>query len=107
VDQPPGARLDDVAIGTGGKLRDHDRPGLLGDVTTVEADGYLRRPAAPDGEDPAGGSGATEDWWPYRPASDTGRERWEPVTLTAIPYLVRGNRDPGAMRVWIPHRDPR
>jgi len=28
----------------------------------------------------------------------------QPVALTAIPYFAWANREPGAMRVWIPRR---
>ena len=105
VDQPTGARIDDVAIDGGAALRDRERPGLLGDpgplsdVVTVTVDGHLRQPAEPEG------SGA--GWWPYRPAREASADGWQPVTLTAIPYFAWANRGPGAMRVWIPRRDPR
>jgi DUF1680 family protein len=26
-----------------------------------------------------------------------------PVRLTAVPYFLWGNREPGPMRVWLPH----
>ena len=123
VDQPAGARLDDVAVDSGAALHDRERPGLLGDpgplsdVVTVTADGHLRQPAEPDGDGaPAGpdgnrasadadGSGAA--WWPYRAAGATSAGRWQPVTLTAVPYFAWANRGPGSMRVWIPSRGTR
>jgi hypothetical protein len=45
-----------------------------------------------------------QPWWPYRPFQPgraAGPAR-RPLTLTAIPYFARGNRRPGAMRVWLP-----
>ena len=42
----------------------------------------------------------------YRPYDAGGEGPRRPVELTAIPYYAWANREPGAMRVWIP-RAPR
>ena len=62
-----------------------ERPDLLGGIVTVVADGLLA---------------TTGDWDGnlYRSAP-VGHE---PAKLTAIPYYLWANREPGAMRVWIP-----
>jgi hypothetical protein len=36
------------------------------------------------------------------PAGPSGGARGEPITFTAVPYFLWGNRKPGPMRVWIP-----
>ena len=38
----------------------------------------------------------------YRPAVSERAASRRPVALTAIPYYAWANREPGAMRVWIP-----
>jgi DUF1680 family protein len=98
ADQPAGARLDDVAIAPDAPLHAADQPGLPSGVTAVRTAGYQRSPG-PGGDAPG--------WWPYRPAGQPDGGRWEDITLTAIPYFAWANRDPGAMRVWIPVRGPR
>ena len=90
ADLPADGRLDDVAIDAGGPLRAVRQPGLLGDVVTVTARGYLRRPDGPG------------TWWPYGPPDRAARAGWQEITLTAVPYFAWANRGPGAMRVWIP-----
>ena len=99
-DQPPDARLDDVAIPADPALRAQEQPGLLGGVVTVTASGYLRSPGEPAGQ------GAAAGWWPYQPAGIAGQQRWREATLTAVPYFTWGNRTLEAMRVWIPVRSP-
>jgi len=87
----PGERLDDVILDTDSAPvaeRDGD---LLGGVTTIRAQGTRRsRPA--------------QSWWPYASVSAEGRSTSdaEPLSLAAVPYFLWGNRDEGAMRVWIP-----
>lgn len=91
ADLPAHARLDDVTIDADGPLRAARQPGLLGDVVTVTARGYLRRPGSPGGA-----------WWPYQPPESAATAGWQEITLTAVPYFAWANRGPGAMRVWIP-----
>ncbi|SEP74392.1 glycoside hydrolase family 127 protein [Microlunatus flavus] len=86
----PGHRLDDVILDPTAtvEVRSTD-DGLPADVVTLAAPGRVRpRPA--------------EGWWPYADASTAAPTDGEPVTLTAVPYYVWGNRAPGAMRIWTP-----
>ena len=83
------ARIDETA-----PLEAAWRGELLGGVVTVAGTGYVEE-------------GADADAWRdrlYRPwggrASATAIGRL--ARLTAVPYYARGNRGPGAMRVWIP-----
>jgi len=89
VDQSGGFRLDDVVIDPAGPTAVHQRPDLLGGVVTLTAQGRLRP------------GGPTSGWWPYREAG-TSTQLGAEVELTAVPYYAWANRDPGAMRVWIP-----
>jgi hypothetical protein len=88
-DLPAGVRMDDVAVDPGAQLRASEQPDLLGGVTTVTIPGFLRQDDGGDG------------WWPYQ-SPDPGGQRWQPLELTAVPYLAWANRGPGAMRVWLP-----
>ncbi len=63
--------------------------GLLGGCVVVTAQGAAL--------DVGAWQGAT-----YRPVANTGALPHQPVTLTAVPYHLWGNRGPNAMRVWIP-----
>jgi uncharacterized protein len=89
VDQSGGFRLDDVVIDPAGPVTVQQRPDLLGGVATLTARGRLRPGGQPSG------------WWPYRGADATAQSGAE-VDLTAVPYYAWANREPGAMRVWIP-----
>jgi uncharacterized protein len=89
VDQSGGFRLDDVVIDPAGPIASHQRPDLLGGVVALTARGRLRP------------GGPTSGWWPYR-GVDTATQLGAEVELTAVPYYAWANRDPGAMRVWIP-----
>lgn len=89
VDQPGGFRLDDVVIDPAGPVTPQQRPDLLGGVVTLAARGRLR----PGGRSPG--------WWPYRVA-EIDQQPGAEVELTAVPYYAWANREPGAMRVWIP-----
>ena len=42
----------------------------------------------------------------YRDITDTADEKHHPVTVTAVPYFLWGNRTPGPMRVWVPLGTP-
>ncbi|MFD8339679.1 glycoside hydrolase family 127 protein [Streptomyces solisilvae] len=109
-DQPAGLRLDDIALAPGAALSAEHRPELLGGVTVITSRAQCR-PVARDG------------WWPYRDGGvgsrggaggadvgsggeADGAEVPEPVRVTAIPYYAWANREPGAMRVWLPVQDP-
>jgi uncharacterized protein len=92
TDQAGGIALEDLTIADS-SLVEEWRPDLLGGVMIVRADGVVdSRPPAPL----------------YRDASSPP-ESAEPVVaetvnLTAVPYALWGNRELGAMRVWIPLR---
>jgi uncharacterized protein len=86
----PGHRLDDLTIDRAVAPQVLDVYAPLGGVVTIRSRGRVRpRPRA--------------SWWPYRlagvPASD---DSGQTVPLTAVPYYSWGNRDPGAMRIWLP-----
>jgi DUF1680 family protein len=85
----PGQRLDDVVIDPTAAATLGEEPSLLGGVATVVARGRRRSHTA-------GG------WWPYRPDGTTADGEDADLELTAVPYFVWGNRDEGAMRVWVP-----
>jgi DUF1680 family protein len=86
----PGHRLDDVTVDTTVAPQVVSVNRALGGVATIRTAGRVR-PRRPT------------SWWPYRsadaPAPD---EPGQPVSLTAVPYYSWGNREPGAMRVWVP-----
>lgn len=84
-----GFRLDDVVLDPFAGATVHTDPDTLGGIVTVRLGG-ARRPRA-------------TGWWPYGSASAPAPEvAPEPVPLLAVPYFAWGNREPGAMRVWIP-----
>ncbi len=87
----PGQRLDDIVIDTDSAPEVERQTDLLGGVTTIRARGVQR--ARPNGS-----------WWPYgSKASVSAASSDSPtVELSAVPYFTWGNRDMGAMRVWIP-----
>jgi DUF1680 family protein len=97
VDQPGGFRLDDVVVDPAETVTAHERPDLLGGVVTLAARGRLRP------------GGQLSGWWPYRGAgkarqlgAETAPQLGAEVELIAVPYYAWANREPGAMRVWIP-----
>jgi DUF1680 family protein len=98
-DQDEAVNVLDVAIDETAPLEADWRGELLGGVVTVCGSGYVAQ--GPE----------AEEWRDrlYRPlggrASMTSLGRL--VRLTAVPYYARGNRGPGAMRVWIPRGNAR
>jgi DUF1680 family protein len=90
-DQAPSVDVLDVQIDAAAPLQATWRDDLLGGVTVVEAAGYALD---------------VTPWQDrlYRPASDSDEPSRHAVRLTAVPYHVWANREPGAMRVWIPRR---
>ncbi|MBE8524569.1 glycoside hydrolase family 127 protein [Amycolatopsis sp. H6(2020)] len=81
TDLPSGVILEDVRIDPAGELSAGQRPDV---PVTITARGRVEVPAS----DGLYGAGASEPG--------------EPVELTAVPYFLWGNREPGPMRVWIP-----
>lgn len=60
----------------------------LAGMTAIHLAAEMRRHEAPS-------------WWPYLSASCPPESAVGRVTLTAIPYYAWGNREHGAMRVWL------
>jgi DUF1680 family protein len=86
----PGHRLDDLTVDTAVVPDVVPADGTLGGVAIIRTAGGVRRRAG-------------TSWWPYHPADEeAGDEPGESVPLTAVPYLTWGNREPGAMRIWVP-----
>jgi DUF1680 family protein len=78
----------DLRVDPSATWQEAERPDLLGGCITLQADGHVLR----DEDDPD---------VLYRRA-DRVREHLEPARLTAIPYHLWANREPGAMQVWMP-----
>ncbi|HET9872693.1 MAG TPA: beta-L-arabinofuranosidase domain-containing protein [Propionibacteriaceae bacterium] len=88
----PGQRLDDVIIDTSAAATLHDGTAELpGVMTALQAHGFTRARAG-------------DSWWPYTSEPPQGNRppHGSSVRLTAVPYFAWGNREEGAMRVWIP-----
>ena len=84
-----GHRLDDLVLQVAQPLQIEAEDGALGSVVLVHAAGAVRgRPAS--------------SWWPYGGASASAAAAQEAVALTAVPYFAWGNRQEGAMRIWVP-----
>ncbi len=92
-DQPGGASVFDVAILAGNHpAKDFQvqfRPDLLGGVTVLRHRGVILQPAA-----------AAQAL--YGPPGSETRKRSAEVDLTFIPYYAWANRQPSAMRLWVP-----
>lgn len=94
----PGHRLDDLLLDQSVPAEEVSGAGPLAGVTLLRLGGQLRsRSVTPDG------------WWPYRQVTagyatseDVASEAGKSLALTAIPYYAWGNREPGAMRIWLP-----
>lgn len=85
----PAACVPDLQIDTAAPAAAEWVPGLLGGVTVVRAQGTL----------------VDRSSWRnrlYRPLGTAPAPSRRPARLTAIPYYAWANREPGAMRVWIP-----
>jgi DUF1680 family protein len=81
-DLPDGVTLEDVRLDPAAAIETGHLPGI---PVTLTVPGTVAPPAA------------------TALYSDTATEtRGEPRTVTAIPYFLWGNRDPGPMRIWVP-----
>ena len=85
----PSHRLDDITIDTSATAEVVPGEGILAGVVTIRTIGHVRAPRDPS-------------WWPYRSATARTTEAGEPTTLNAVPYYIWGNREQGAMRIWVP-----
>ena len=80
ADLPGGVALEDVRIDPAAPIAVE-----TGSPVTLTAAGTVEAPVS-------------DELYPARP----GETRAEPITFTAVPYFLWGNRKPGPMRVWIP-----
>ena len=85
----PDQRLDDIVLDPTGPVSLGEESALLDGVPTVVARGRRR-------------SAADHGWWPYTDAGAAASDAETDVELTAVPYFLWGNREEGAMRVWVP-----
>jgi DUF1680 family protein len=96
LEQPdhPGVRLGDLEIDAGASMASNWEPDRLDGVAVVRARGREID---------------TSSWRHrlYRPLGSMPSAARRPVALTAIPYYAWANREPGAMRVWIPRAEDR
>ena len=88
----PGTRIADLEIDAAAPLRSAWEPDTLDGVTVIRA---------------LGREVDTSAWRHqlYRPLGSAPRAPRRPVALHAIPYHAWANREPGAMRVWIPRAE--
>jgi DUF1680 family protein len=91
-DQPENVSVEDVAIALDkkGGFRTEYRPDLLGGITLVHAKGLAFAPAS--AQEPL-----------YAPVKAETMKPGREAELTFIPYYAWANREPSAMRVWIPY----
>jgi DUF1680 family protein len=85
----PGTRIADLEIDADAPLQSVWEPDTLDGVTVIRARGWKIDTSA----------------WRhrlYRPLGSAPPAPRQPVALNAIPYYTWANREPGAMRVWIP-----
>ncbi|QSB13842.1 glycoside hydrolase family 127 protein [Natronosporangium hydrolyticum] len=92
ADLPPGVSLEDVALTADSRLVDRGWDEQLG-VPLLGITDVARRPRPEPLYERAGERG-------IRDGGDPGE--WSPAEVTAVPYCRWGNREPGAMRVWLP-----
>jgi hypothetical protein len=86
----PGHRLDDIVVDVSSAPVVAGSEELPAGIATIRAQGLRRaRPAT--------------GWWPYASvaAGPDDLADSERLTLTAVPYFFWGNREEGAMRVWL------
>jgi DUF1680 family protein len=88
VDQP-GIPLDDVELDAEPEIALEPREDLFGGFTALTVAAHVRDLGAWDGR-------------LYRPAVRSRRKYSRACRLVGIPYRLWANREPGAMRVWIP-----
>ncbi len=96
LEQPdhPGVRLADLEIDAGAPLAAAWEADRLDGVAVVRAHGREID------------TGAWQQRL-YRPLGSAPPAARRPIALTAIPYYAWANREPGAMRVWIPRAEDR
>ncbi len=90
----PGTPIASLEIDAGASLATAWEPDRLGGVAVVRARGWEI--------DTSGWRGRL-----YRPIGSAASAPRRPAALNAIPYYAWANREPGAMRVWIPRGEDR
>jgi len=90
ADQPTGVHLGDVQVDPASPLKTVWREDLLGGVVVIEAQGAAM--------DMAGWQDTL-----YRTLASNNHSPQQ-VNLAAVPYYAWANREPGAMKVWIPRQ---
>ena len=86
----PGHRLDDLTVDTAVAPNVARVDVTLGGAATVRIASRVR-------------PRTSASWWPYSLANAPARdELGKAVALIAVPYYTWGNREPGAMRIWVP-----
>jgi DUF1680 family protein len=105
ADLPAGVRLEDVRLDPDAPLGTTAMPGGPPDAVALTATGSVAPPGAAE---------PYRDWFgraaglassllaPGRDPTTPPGGPATPLPLTAVPYFLWGNRDPGPMRVWIP-----
>ena len=89
-----GMTLADLEIDVGAPLSSAWEPERLGGVAVIHGRGWEVDTSAWRGR-------------LYRPLGSAPPASRRPAALTAIPYYAWANREPGAMRVWIPREENR
>ena len=85
----PGVDIRDLAIPAGARIEVEHAPELLGGVTMLRAKGAVVK-----------GAGREAPLYRARRRRGAGVALRE-IGLTAVPYCVWANREPGGMAVWI------
>ena len=83
-----GGRVRHLSLPPDAQVEPEHRADLLGGVTVLKAKGLAHFAPHEDG----------------KPASAAAQAEAKPVDLTAVPYAVWDNREPGEMVVWLPER---
>ena len=84
-----GQRLDDLLLDPSAEVAEQPGSAAIGGAVTLRLGGFRR-------------DSQTQGWWPYGSGPTQELPETEPVALVAVPYFTWGNREPGAMRVWVP-----
>ncbi len=82
------ASVNRLGLPQAAKLESHFEPSVLDGVVVVKAEGICLLE-----------TGFEAALYAHQPPA------WQPCALTAVPYYAWDNREPGAMRVWIPELD--
>ncbi len=90
----PGVNIFDVLLPLETRFSSHFESNFLGGVVTLKGDMLLQDLSSWQGE-------------LYRSHQKEESTKTKPLTITAVPYFVWANREPGKMLVWIRYNDQR